>query len=49
MTSHHEFSTATGMPVYFRDPHSPCQRGPNENKNGLLRRKAPTSPGGART
>ncbi|WP_189260149.1 IS30 family transposase, partial [Lentzea flava] len=30
MGRHHEFSIATGMPVYFCDPHSPWQRGSNE-------------------
>jgi len=31
MGRHHEFSVATGVPVYFCDPHSPWQRGSNEN------------------
>jgi len=41
MALHHEFSTATNMPVYFCDPHSPWQRGSNENTNGLLRQYFP--------
>ncbi|GLZ31598.1 IS30 family transposase [Lentzea sp. NBRC 105346] len=41
MGRHHEFSVATGMPVYFCDPHSPWQRGSNENTNGLLRQYFP--------
>jgi IS30 family transposase len=41
MAEHVRFSTDTNMVVYFCDPHSPWQRGSNENTNGLLRQYFP--------
>jgi IS30 family transposase len=41
MSRHQEVTAATGVNVYFRDPHSPWHRGTCENTNGLLRQYLP--------
>jgi IS30 family transposase len=43
IAEHARFSVATGVPAYFCDPHSPRQRGSNQNTGGRLRQYFPRS------
>ncbi len=41
MAAHADYKISTDIDVFFCDPHSPWQRGTNENTNGLLRHYLP--------
>jgi len=41
MAQHEKLAEQTKMKIYFADPHSPLQRGSNENTNGLFRQYLP--------
>jgi hypothetical protein len=44
MAEHLQFTVDSGVQVYFCDPRSPWQRGPNENTDGLLASTCPGAP-----
>ena len=48
MAEHQLLTDESGLPVYFKNPHSPSQRESNENMNGLLRQYFPKGPNLAR-
>jgi IS30 family transposase len=41
MSEHKQLTERSGVALFFADPHSPWQRGSNENTNGLLRQYLP--------